>query len=121
MIPIFDSNILIDHLNRVPEAREEIERYPRARISVITWIEIMAGVIESSEEAIAADLLGCFEVAGIDETVREQAVALRRKYRLKLPDAIIWATAEANNALLVTRNHKDFPSDHPSIRIPYRL
>jgi hypothetical protein len=40
---------------------------------------------------------------------------------LKIPDAIIWASAEEEGCLFVTRNTKDFPADHPGIRFPYRL
>nr|MBA3544449.1 PIN domain-containing protein [Chthoniobacterales bacterium] len=52
--------------------------------------------------------------------VAEETVVLRRKHRLKLPDAIIWATAVSENCLLVTRNKGDFPADHVGIRFPYR-
>jgi len=31
-----------------------------------------------------------------------------------LPDAVIWATAQAHAMLLVTRNTKDFPVDDPA-------
>jgi hypothetical protein len=51
--------------------------------------------------------------------IAERAVALRRARRVKLPDALIWATAETQGALLVTRNTKDFPADAPGIRVPY--
>lgn len=56
-----------------------------------------------------------------DQTIAEEAVRLRRGTRIKLPDAIIWASAKANGALLVTRNTKDFPTDHPLVRIPYSV
>jgi len=36
-------------------------------------------------------------------------------------DAIIWASAKRENALLVSRNVKDFPADSPGVRAPYRL
>jgi predicted nucleic acid-binding protein len=39
--------------------------------------------------------------------------------KVRLPDAIIWATALHESALLVTRDTKDFPSAEPGIRIPY--
>jgi predicted nucleic acid-binding protein len=52
--------------------------------------------------------------------IAEQAVALRRDRRVKLPDAVIWATARSMGALLVTRNTKDFPADDPGVRVPYR-
>jgi predicted nucleic acid-binding protein len=57
----------------------------------------------------------------LDETVAREAIAVRQKYKLKIPDAIIWASARLNNALLVTRNTKDFNRSDPGIRIPYHL
>ena len=36
---LFDTNILIDHLNAIPQAREEIERFDSRAISIITWID----------------------------------------------------------------------------------
>lgn len=32
---------------------------------------------------------------------------------------IIWATAQSESALLITRNTKDFPDDLPGVRVPY--
>jgi predicted nucleic acid-binding protein len=40
---------------------------------------------------------------------------------MKLPDAIIWATAQVNEMLLVTRNVKDFSESDPGIRCPYKI
>ena len=48
-----------------------------------------------------------------------KAKGIRKKTRLKLPDAIILATARVHGLLLVTRNHRDFPKREPDIRIPY--
>ena len=49
-----------------------------------------------------------------------RAVELRRERRLRLPDAIIWATARCAGCLLVTRNTGDFPEDEPDVRVPYQ-
>jgi predicted nucleic acid-binding protein len=49
----------------------------------------------------------------------ERAVALNGDKRIKLPDAIIWATARTSDRLLMTRNTKDFAADEPGVRVPY--
>ena len=41
--------------------------------------------------------------------------------RIKLPDAIIWATAQTNHRILITRNTKDFAKNEPGVMIPYHL
>jgi predicted nucleic acid-binding protein len=116
----FDTNILIDYLNGLEEARSEIRRYAAPAISLITWMEVMAGTTPGDEGATRA-FLARFRLLPVDPAVAEGAVALRRSLRLKLPDAIILATAETHSLLLITRNTKDFPADRPGVRIPYTL
>ena len=117
---LFDTNILIDYLNAISQARTELDRYDHKAISVITWMEVMVGAdIRVTAETSA--FLSDFQVIAIDESVAELAVQLRRSHRIKLPDAIVWASAQAQSMLLVTRNTKDFPADDPSVRIPYQL
>lgn len=53
------------------------------------------------------------------ETSAQKAVQLRKSLRLKLPDAIILATADEEGCILVTRNTKDFKVSDPRVRIPY--
>jgi predicted nucleic acid-binding protein len=117
---LFDTNILIDYLRGIEAARDEMNRFEARAISVITWMEVMVGA-EPSHAQATRDFLAGFEVVPIDPAVAEQAVALRRLYRLKLPDAIIWASARGSDLLFVTRDGRDFPVDDPGIRVPYRV
>ena len=57
----------------------------------------------------------------VTRQIARDVVEIRRARRIRLPDAVIWATAHAESALLVTRNTKDFPGDDPGVRVPYRL
>lgn len=118
--PLFDTNILIDHLNSVSEARKEIALYETRAISIVTWIEVMAGTDERTDVS-TRKFLANFDVLPIDADVAELAVSIRKARRLKLPDAIIQATASVHTMLLVTRNEKDFPRDAPGVRMPYRI
>jgi len=45
---------------------------------------------------------------GLDDEIVERAIEVRRLYKIKLPDAIIAATALVYNLTLVTRNTVDF-------------
>jgi len=67
------------------------------------------------------EFLDGFTLVGLNETVAERAVTLRRQYRLRLPDAIVWASAQVQSMLLVTRDTKGFPADDPGVRMPYRV
>jgi hypothetical protein len=117
---LFDTNILIDYLNGVDDAKTELARYERPAISVISWIEVLAGT-KSDVEAETRKFLAIFERVELNEAIADRAVALRRSAKMRVPDAIILATARVENLVLVTRNTKDFPAHEPGIRIPYRI
>lgn len=117
---LFDTNILIDQLNSIPAARAELASYRGKAISIITWIEVLVGA-KPGTEAATRYFLDRFEIVALDEQVAERAVDLRKQHRLKLPDAVIWASAQVHAMLLVTRNTKDFPPGDPGIRMPYKV
>jgi hypothetical protein len=117
---LFDSNIVIDHLKGIPQATAEIARYNRRSISIVTWIEVLSGA-RPQDEAATRTVLAAFATMQLEEKIAERAVELRRLHHLKLPDAIIWASAQISGRLLVTRDAKDFPVNDPGIRVPYKL
>ena len=121
MSELFDTNILIDHLNGVAKATREITRSKNPAISVITWIEVMTGAASTEEEAILRAFLSNFQCLEITREVAERAAVIRRQKRIKMPDAIILATAEAGGRQLVTRNIKDFPAGTRGVRVPYKI
>jgi len=117
---LFDTNILVDYLNAVPKARIELRRYKEKAVSIITWMEVMVGASRDVEDATRS-FLSTFDIIALDGEIAERAVNLRRDHHVKLPDAIIWATAQTRAMLLVTRNVRDFAADDPGIRMPYKL
>jgi predicted nucleic acid-binding protein len=123
MTGFFDTNILIDFLNGVPEAQVATSLYGRRCISRITWMEVLAGVKDTPGEDIARTFLAQFDVVEMTEDVAEAALTLRRHHipRLKLPDAIILASARMMGCRLITRNMRDFPQDSADVQVPYRM
>jgi predicted nucleic acid-binding protein len=117
---LFDTNVLIDFLNHYPQARDELARYDDKAISIVTWIEVMVGAGPALQAATRA-FLANFTLIALDQAIADRAFELRRDHRIKLPDAVIWSSADVHSMLLVTRNEKDFPPDVPGIRVPYRL
>ncbi len=111
----------MDYLNGIERAKREIALHEHPAVSSVTWMEVLVGAASMDEEVQIRAFLTGFEVLPVDGQVAEKAVELRRRHRMRLPDAIIWATAICHTVLLVTRNTRDFPADHPSVRIPYRL
>lgn len=115
---LIDTNILIDYLNAVPEARTELSLHSDKAISIITWMEVMVGAAPDVAEPTRTFLEG-FDLIGLDRRIAGRAVDLRRRHKVKLPDAVIWASAQECAMLLVTRDAKDFPAGDPGIRVPY--
>jgi predicted nucleic acid-binding protein len=118
--PFFDSNIVIDWLNRRPEAKAELLRYKRHRISRIVWTEVLAGEELQDRDGVR-QVISAFDVVEIDARTALAAADIRHRTRMKLMDAYILATAQVNGAILITRNTKDFPAEMPGIRVPYTL
>lgn len=121
MQALFDSNILIDLLAGLPAAIEEAERYTQVSVSIINWIEVMSGAKIEAEEKCCAILFTGLKIINLNNKISTVAVEIRRERTLKLPDAVIQATAEVKRLTLVTRNTKDFPASMPGVRIPYTL
>jgi predicted nucleic acid-binding protein len=118
---VLDTNILVDYLNEVEQARDELRRYRSPAISIISFIEVLVGARSQTEERRIRGFLGRFEVRPLSAQVAELAIGVRRERRIRLPDAVVWATALELECVLVSRNERDFPSDEPGVRLPYRL
>ena len=117
---LLDSNVLIDVLQGRPAALAWLEAQDRAAISVITWIEVLVGCEGEQLEPVRSWLEG-FERLELDQAVAEMAVVCRQQLGLKVPDAIILATARRHGLTLATRNSKDFPAALGDVLHPYQI
>jgi predicted nucleic acid-binding protein len=110
---VFDSNILIYHINgQLDSEMEQVLcrcfEHP-VYISTITAMEVLSWPGHSDESAqMTSAFLDVFDEITIDAEIKFSAIKIRRDYRLKLPDAIIAATALHLGLPLITRNTKDF-------------
>ena len=57
---------------------------------------------------ILQDFINNATVFGLEESIIVKTIAIRKNYGIKLPDAIIAATALTHGLILMTRNTKDF-------------
>ncbi len=74
-------------------------------VSVITEIELLSyPSISLDEEVQIRDFLTKITVVGIESNIKKLAIALRKQYRLRIPDTIIAATAQSLNATLFTND-----------------
>jgi len=78
-------------------------------LSVVNKIELLSysGLQEEDEKQIK-EFIQDFKMRELDDEIVDKTIEVRKKYKLKLPDAIIAATAMINNLILVTHNKKDF-------------
>jgi len=118
---VIDSNIVIDALNDHQAAVDEMLAEEDCRISRVSWMEVLVGCQNLHADRLARDLMATLRVVEISAQIAEAAVTIRKHSRLKLPDAIVLATARTAGLQLSTRNTKDFSEADPTIRIPYRL
>lgn len=118
MRALFDTNILIDLAAGHEDARRVVRSHRSPFISIITRIELLAGPMKTVGPV--REMLDGFETIQIDNDIAEAAVVIRREVRLKLPDAVILATARKRDLPLITRNTKDFEG-RDGVVIPYRL
>ncbi len=74
-----------------------------AAVSVITEMELLGkkGLL-SQEEIRIRDLLEDCEVLAFTDSIKTMTIALKQRYAMKLPDAIIAATAKHRGLLLIT-------------------
>lgn len=121
MKALLDTGILIDYLAGAEPARELLDGHRDAAVSLVTRMEVLVGARDESDAVLLRGFLRGFEVLPIDGAVAEMAVELRRGHPVRLPDAIVWATARVHGRVLVTRNARDFPAGSDGVLVPYRL
>ncbi len=101
---ILDTNVVLYFLaGRLREPLPQVNIY----ISVITEIELLSYPLLSVEsESEINDFLADVTIVDLSKHIKQTAISLRSQHRLKLPNAIIVATASYLNAELLTNDIK---------------
>lgn len=109
---LLDTNTIIDFFSsNLPESARVILNNEEPKISVITYLELFASSKISETELTTLKLF--IEIVQIykemDDDLLLTTIQIRKQNsKLKLPDAIIAATAITKNLILITRNTEDF-------------
>ncbi len=74
-------------------------------LSIISEIEMLSfSAIGQDEESRIRQFLSQVTIVGLSEDVKKLTIEIRRKYRLKLPDAIVCATALVTDSKLLSND-----------------
>lgn len=106
---LLDSNVVIRLSKQNPSVLKFIENSNDLSISVVTYMEVLGYSFEDPRELLFLEkVLSVFRLIHIDQAIADQTVRIRRANKIKLPDAIIAATAQIQGMTLVTENISDF-------------
>ena len=109
---LVDSNVIIDYVsNRIPEkSAKQLDNYFNSNfsVSIISKIEVLGFNTQKYELEQLESFIQLSSIEYIDEAVADKTIEIRRKKRIKLPDAIIAATALVKNCMLLSHNTTDF-------------
>lgn len=99
---LYDTDVLIDHLQgrRTLPVENDVAYSCISRAELYSW--------GAAEEDRIDSFLEPMEEIEVDREVAQEAGRIRRSTRIKLPHALVAATALSNRRVLVTRNTKDY-------------
>lgn len=110
---LFDTNILIYYFNgglsgnifhNISSMLQE-----NFAVSVITKMEFLGfNGFTHDEKKKAREFISFAEIIPLEDGIVEQVIEIKQNFKIKLPDAIIAATAMSKNLSLITRNIDDF-------------
>lgn len=113
-----DTNILVGFFKGEDSIRSSLERFDSLKIPAVAYAEFLVGLPYREQRDAANQAINTlFEIVHSTDAICAEAAELRRKTRLKLPDAMIYATARVGGGVLITRD-KDFGVQESDILIP---
>jgi len=106
---LLDTNILIYLSQGKLELSDFTSSEESLFISVITYMEALGYHFERlEEEELMNELCNHLSLIHLSPEIIAKVIEIRKTSKIKLPDAIIAATAINSNLTLLTRNTKDF-------------
>ena len=108
---LLDTNVIIFASQQKIDTEKLLSQYDEFYVSIITYMEVYGYEFEREEEKKLIDEL--FEgliIIDINKSIAEQTIIYRKNKvkKIKLPDAIILATAKHVDAALITDDWDDF-------------
>ena len=109
---LIDTNAVIDYLgNKLPTSSMDfmntvVDAGPN--VSVVTKIEVLGFNTINEHHKILTNFMNDATVLDLSDNVVEVCIDIRKKYKTKLPNAIIAATALVYDLVILSRNISDF-------------
>ncbi|HRO38699.1 MAG TPA: type II toxin-antitoxin system VapC family toxin [Flavobacteriales bacterium] len=103
---VLDTNIVL-YLLKGDDKLEALLQGANVFLSVITKVELLSHPdLDEAGEQVIRELLQSVKLMEFTSTIQERTVLLRRQFKMKLPDAVIAATAAFLNIRLITADKK---------------
>jgi len=108
---LLDTNFILGLLKSAPETLSVLDRQPievhQCAYSAITRMELLGFPgLGAAEESLIQHRLAQLNHVPIDRAIEDEVIRLRRVHTIKLPDAIIAATALLLDATLLSHDQK---------------
>lgn len=117
---VLDSNLVILFSKGQIDLAKLRSKYDEFYVSIITYIEVYAYEFAvQSEKDLIDEFFKTIDIVEINKEVADISIVYRKnKFKnIKLPDAVILATAKYANADLLTGDRKDFQNIDSSVGI----
>ena len=106
---LLDSNIAIYLSKKTLSITDVAQPGDTVYVSLVTYMEVVGYTFsDDAEERFTADLFNTLQRLPVTQSVANRVVIYRKLRKIKLPDAIILATAREYGCKLITRNVGDF-------------
>lgn len=117
---ILDSNAIIFASKQKLDTDELLSRYDNFYVSIITYIEVYAyEFTDQTEKDFIDEFFKILKIIEVNQEIADQAIIYRKNKskKIKLPDAIILASAKYVNADLLTDDWDDFQNIDSTVTI----
>jgi predicted nucleic acid-binding protein len=109
---LIDTNIVIDYLGKNLSKKGMkfmnivIDAIPN--VSVVTKIEVLGFNAPDEHYQMLTNFMNDATIFDLTDKIVDESILIRKKYKTKLPDAVIAATAIVYDLALITHNFNDF-------------
>jgi len=115
---LLDSNVIIDASKGIISMQDIVKDYDNLYISIITYVETLGyNFADNEEKEIITQILNIIEIIELNKKIADIAINYRKIKKIKLPDALVLATAKNIKADLITSDITDFQNIDKTVKI----